>query len=230
MISSQKLLLLAPISRKKLGMTISKLTPLFCALAIGTIGFSVRAEDNPAQSAARIALAKQLFELSAHPATNAPIAAPVMPPVSSEQPAPAAALQPAPEPAPAAPASPAAEQQAAQQAALAAALAQDTNAVKQANSLSNTNTSATATKAKKEKKKKKEAVAPALKPVAAPQAAPATNSYLGQDMGMKQIAAPPLPISAGKEARLQALLEKYKADQITPDEYHQQRAAILAEP
>jgi hypothetical protein len=33
-----------------------------------------------------------------------------------------------------------------------------------------------------------------------------------------------------KEQELQALLEKYKADQITPEEYHKQRAAILAEP
>ncbi len=47
---------------------------------------------------------------------------------------------------------------------------------------------------------------------------------------MKPIVPPPLPISATKEERLNALLEKYKADQITPDEYHLQRAAILAEP
>jgi hypothetical protein len=41
---------------------------------------------------------------------------------------------------------------------------------------------------------------------------------------------PPLPISAEKDQRLQVLLQKYKADQITPEEYHAARAKILAEP
>jgi len=44
------------------------------------------------------------------------------------------------------------------------------------------------------------------------------------------IIAPDLPISMTKEQRLQALLALYKADQITPEQYHKQRAAILAEP
>jgi hypothetical protein len=42
--------------------------------------------------------------------------------------------------------------------------------------------------------------------------------------------APALPIAATKEQRLQQLLSQYKADQITPQQYHEQRAAILAEP
>jgi hypothetical protein len=41
--------------------------------------------------------------------------------------------------------------------------------------------------------------------------------------------APPLPIPATKQERLAELLQKYKADQITPEEYHTQRAKILAE-
>jgi hypothetical protein len=45
-----------------------------------------------------------------------------------------------------------------------------------------------------------------------------------------QPAAPALPIAASKEQRLQQLLSQYKADQITPQQYHEQRAAILAEP
>ena len=49
-------------------------------------------------------------------------------------------------------------------------------------------------------------------------------------MGFKPIEAPPLPISAQKEAELQALLAKYMADQVSPDEYQKERAAILAEP
>jgi hypothetical protein len=44
------------------------------------------------------------------------------------------------------------------------------------------------------------------------------------------LAGPPSALAADKEQRLQELLRKYKADQITPEEYHQQRAKILAEP
>jgi archaellum component FlaD/FlaE len=42
--------------------------------------------------------------------------------------------------------------------------------------------------------------------------------------------APPLPISSDKEQRLQELLKKYKADQLTPEQYQAERAKILAEP
>ena len=65
---------------------------------------------------------------------------------------------------------------------------------------------------------------------AATTAVPAVVQQPGTDLGMKPIAAPPLPINASKQDRLAALLQKYQADQITPDEYHSQRAAILAEP
>jgi translation initiation factor 2 gamma subunit (eIF-2gamma) len=47
---------------------------------------------------------------------------------------------------------------------------------------------------------------------------------------LKPIEAPLLPVSATQQAQLQALLEKYKANQITPEEYHNQRAEILAQP
>jgi len=58
--------------------------------------------------------------------------------------------------------------------------------------------------------------------VAAPAPAPQTISV------SPVIAAPPLPISAEKQQKLHELLAKYQADQITPDEYQKQRAAILA--
>jgi hypothetical protein len=43
------------------------------------------------------------------------------------------------------------------------------------------------------------------------------------------MAAPALPITATKEQKLDALLQQYKADAITPQQYHEQRAKILAE-
>lgn len=45
-----------------------------------------------------------------------------------------------------------------------------------------------------------------------------------------QMEPPASALPANKEQRLQALLEQYKADKITAEEYHTQRARILAEP
>ena len=44
------------------------------------------------------------------------------------------------------------------------------------------------------------------------------------------IAGPPLNISSAKQQRLAELLRRYQADEITPGQYHEQRAKILAEP
>jgi hypothetical protein len=44
------------------------------------------------------------------------------------------------------------------------------------------------------------------------------------------MASPPLPINASKEQRLRELLQQYKADLISPEQYHAARAKILSEP
>ena len=44
------------------------------------------------------------------------------------------------------------------------------------------------------------------------------------------MAPPPTTLSGSKEQRLNQLSQMYKADQITGDKYHQERAKILAEP
>jgi len=59
------------------------------------------------------------------------------------------------------------------------------------------------------------------------QSTPATVATTG--LNPQPLVAPASPIPAGKEQRLAELLTKYKADQITPHEYHRQRASILAE-
>lgn len=46
---------------------------------------------------------------------------------------------------------------------------------------------------------------------------------------MSTLEAPASPLAGSKEQRLQQLLQQYKADQITPEQYHQQRAKIIAE-
>ena len=69
-------------------------------------------------------------------------------------------------------------------------------------------------------------------PVVAPAAnpAPANASYSGKALGFTPITPPPPPVSAQKEAQLQALLAQYMANQITPEQYHKARAEILAQP
>ena len=72
------------------------------------------------------------------------------------------------------------------------------------------------------------------KPAPAPTPAPVAKSpepvKVTLPVSPMAIAAPPLPISAEKHQKLNDLLAKDKADQLTPDEYQKQRAAILAEP
>jgi hypothetical protein len=54
--------------------------------------------------------------------------------------------------------------------------------------------------------------------------------FPGKELGLQPIEAPLLPITATQQAQLQALLARYKANQISPEEYHRQRAEILAQP
>jgi hypothetical protein len=53
------------------------------------------------------------------------------------------------------------------------------------------------------------------------------EAKMGTDTGMT---AHPTPAPGSKEDRLSELLEMYKADKISPAEYHAQRSKILAEP
>jgi hypothetical protein len=55
-------------------------------------------------------------------------------------------------------------------------------------------------------------------------------SHLAKEAGLEPIVSPPLPISTDKEAQLQALLAKYKADLVTAGQYQTERAKILAGP
>ncbi len=68
------------------------------------------------------------------------------------------------------------------------------------------------------------AVAPVVKPP------PANANYPGKSLGFAPIVAPPPPVSAQQQTELQALLMRYEANQISPEEYQKERAAILAGP
>ena len=57
--------------------------------------------------------------------------------------------------------------------------------------------------------------------------APVTPPVVKSTSEFAPMVAPALPIGESKQQKLQELLAKYKADQITPEEYHRQRAAII---
>lgn len=63
---------------------------------------------------------------------------------------------------------------------------------------------------------------------AAPAPAKAATSVVASQPQAEPAIAP--AFSGSKQGRLAALLQQYKADQITPQQYHMQRAAIIAEP
>jgi hypothetical protein len=42
------------------------------------------------------------------------------------------------------------------------------------------------------------------------------------------VTAPPVPLSEGQQQQLQALLQQYVANQITPAQYQAERAKIIA--
>lgn len=229
-------------------MTISKLLPALCVLSAGSICFTVRADDNPSQAAARAALAGHIFEMGA-PATNAPANNPAMAPVTTKQNREDAKAKAKADKA-------AAEQQAAQAKADAKAKQPSAPATQTASTTapagdnlteaqraamsqivsgnvatnnSNSAKSQPAAKAQKEKKDKKQKIA-ATGTNAVPGTVAADVNYVGKDLGMKPVAAPPAPVAASKIEKLQELLAKYRADQISPEEYQQQRKAIMAQP
>jgi hypothetical protein len=244
-------------------MRISKLYLVVCAAALGAGVVTVRADDNPAQAAARAALEDKMRALNAQPApTNAPVSAPV----KSKKPArPAVTTVPAtPPPAQNPPAAaPAAPEQPAPIAVTpsGAAMRQPTNpppamttlpatppAVKPAQKPAPTTPSSKQglfapvppasgsgpVGAPTQTTQPSTNVQTPAPPVATPQPVstkppPNPNSPdSGKVLGLKPIVAPPLPITSAQQAELQALLEKYEANAITPEQYQAERAKILA--
>ncbi len=194
-----------------------KISVVLCAF-VACAPLTMRATDTPAQAAARAQVEAKLKELDGQPAANhatAPAAVVIAP-------KPAAHTEPVMKPInkPKANPSEAADAKAKAKADKAAA---DLKARQDAD------------KAAADLKAQKQAAKAAAAKAKADQAAAKTKKEInsadvGKDIGLQPIAAPALPIAASKEARLQALLEKYQSDQLSPEDYHKQRAAILAAP
>jgi hypothetical protein len=187
-----------------------------CVLGLG-LTLTLHADDNPEQAAARAAVAAKLSEMEQmSPDTNTVTVVP--PPILEMTNAPAVQK-------PAEMNSDISQNAPAIQTNSISSMGLDTNSLSmQTNSVPNPPmgltiiTNEPMTPAPKKIKKTKMS-----------KAAMATNApaYTGQDLGVPAMAAPVLPISATKEQKLDALDAQYKADQISPEEYFKQRAAIL---
>lgn len=70
---------------------------------------------------------------------------------------------------------------------------------------------------------RKQAEEQAMKAAAQKKALPALSAAALMD-------APPAAVSVAKQQRLNEVLARYKADKLTPEQYHAERAKILAEP
>ena len=195
------------------------------------------AQDSDAQQKAREALRQKMSELDASKSGNSAPKSVTPPPVAAptqSAPAPAPVTAPPPPPPPATepvvvpksttppPAAPVAVPEPAAQPIDAEGSEKARAALREKmNQLNSQPTTATA---------------PATAPKSTAKAAPATATAASNKAAQAAPATPraletPAPaISASKEARLAELLQKYKADAITPEEYHTKRAAIRAEP
>jgi hypothetical protein len=190
-------------------MQTSKFPLWICALALCG-GMTLRADDTPAQAAARAALNQKMQEMEGGSAAapQTPAAVELAPaPVIPTTPPPAATVA-VPAEAPAAPVVAPATTPAAPEPVVAQA--GDTEAQAKARAALN--------------EKMSEIGLPA------PVAPAATSVPVATAAGLKPITAPALPINMTKAGKLDWLLSLYKSDQITPEQYHAQRAAILAAP
>ena len=219
------------------GMNTSKF--FLAGLTVATLSAApvLLADDTDAQTKAREALEQKMSELGTKPATTAP-AAPVAP---KPAPAPVAAPAPVPAPAPApvaapvtsAPVKPTA-QVAPAPAPAPVAYAEDPaaarareealqRALQQASGFSDVPPPSNTGKVTETQLEAASAKTP--QPAANYSSAKAPHA-----VGYKPLEAPALPIPADKQTQLADLLRQYRADQITPEQYHMQRAKIMGAP
>ena len=240
-------------------MQISRCFSLACATAIVFSPILLRA-DNEAQIRAREALEQKMQQMNAEPATSAPPATvtqpPPAPPAPVQKPTPPPVQQPAvtqsttpvstpPPPAP----KPAKKKVKAPKPAPAEKgnFAPITNAgdtqtdEKLQNALQQRMTQTPAPPieqqapptAPESHKKTKEVATQSSNPQPPPAPRPAPPQAALQPppvSTLPPLPAPPSPLSASKQQRLDVLLQQYRSDQITPQQYHDQRAKILSEP
>jgi len=185
-------------------MQISKTFLLACTMTCCAGSISLVAADSPSQAQAREALRKRIAELNAQePGTKTPAQ---KAPSAEQKAAPAPTFQPVAQqpPATVTPATTPIVSSSPEE------TARQREAVRQ--KLAELSAQETAAPTAKPPGKKSGAVTKVTPPTFAP------------------LETPPSAVPATKEAKLADLLRKYKADDITPEDYHKARARILAEP
>ena len=236
-------------------MRISKLHLIVCAATLFGGIVIVRADDNPAQAAARAALEEKMQELNAEPASTnvqtpppvrhekaaqpATITAPATPPPAAAPETPVAVtpsgatLQEPANP-PVAPATTPSASPPIKKPVKAAAPAESVETAQHASNASNSDQGlfAPVPPPSGSMPATAEPEQTTQPPTAVQTQPPSQNpkvSYTGKSFGFEPIVAPPLPVSPMQQAELQALLDKYNANAITPEQYQAERAKILAE-
>jgi hypothetical protein len=216
-------------------MQVSKFLLTVCTTVVCAGVISIHAQDTPAQAAARAALMAAMNGQSApvEQLQNAPVAvespgvtAPQTNVIATPEPAPTTVAPPAvvaPVAQPLATVPPPADTEA--QAAARAALLQAMNQAPVATTPAPAVTTMPAPIAASPAPAKP--VAPEAKPAPASPAMASSAGSPAKESGFAPMVAPPLPISADQELRLQALNAQYFANQISPQEYFKQREAIL---
>jgi hypothetical protein len=215
-------------------MRISKLLLAVGIVAIGMMCFARPSPDNDAQSAARAALRKKLAEEQGAPVQAAPVApvAPVAP-----APAPAPVLQPIVVPPPPAPAPVTTVVQPVRAEPEAIAKAREAMRAKMQELEQQTPSAPAETSTTVITPAPAAPVAPAVaaapeapvapagpSPAMAPPAAPATKKGVP---AFEPLPGPESPISPEKQQQLAELLRKYRSEELSPEEYHKERARIL---
>jgi hypothetical protein len=224
------------ISRKKPTMQISKSLLILGAVAFCAGTVLQAAPDSEAQAKAREALRKKIAELEAQPVSEVPATpAPAPPPVAQPKPSPApkSAAQPRPpKPAPTPEAAPVVRQPVPESASgsKAQVFADPTppagNPRATPEQIERSRESVRQKIAELNEQDKATVGAPtAIVSQPRPKARPAPVATV-----FDPIPAPPSTFSASQQARLAELLKEYQADALTPEQYHKERAKILAEP
>lgn len=204
-------------------MQISKAFLVVCTAVCCASSVSLAAPDTAAQAQAREALRKKMAELSEQePAPTESM--PNKPKVETVEAAPAPAPQPVVQPPPAAvaPAPPPAEPVTFVTAPITSMSDEEANRLREAVRQKIAELDAQAGTV--------QPAPPTVQPPPAAPAQPQKTKATAKTFDFAPLASPPTAVPASKEAKLDDLLRKYKADQITAEEYHNSRAKILAEP
>lgn len=220
-------------------MHISKLLAVFCVSAIGTASVMAQRPDNDIQARARQQLREAMGELNGQAGTNA-APAPTKPVVKQPAPAPTkpaaktpemAPVKPKPQPQPQPNMEKPAAQKAPEMVKRPAGLSPDAEMrAREALHEAEMQTPPSGAPVSSGRVVQTRPAGPAPSKGVAIRTETKPGYTQAPPGAYNPLPTPPPQLSGSKEQRLGQLLQQYKSDQITPAQYHEQRAKIMAEP